>query len=307
MQGIPDSGIRDNFCLWNPECETFACGIEILGLGNRNTAQGIRNPTNIWNPEFSKFHWQRIRNPVTGIRNPWRGIHNPRLSWIPLYGSNPMHMTIWRSNFDMSEEKHHSITEIELKSPGNRRPIRLTWFFCHRKNCPVLIVWTQAEVSSDRAIFECPWNENARTKQKQQTNGKRVIWVVYRTDTNARDFCLVKRTLGWKNFRPENSLEINRYFVFTSYCNTIAQSNNALSILGFSLSGKRRGHVWSFHSLADKTNNEYLTKPFSEVIRKSLYQKMSLILTTDIYCYRWTAHPANPLCYWLSSTGFTRG
>ena len=183
----------------------------------------------------------------------------------------------------------------------------LTWFFCHRKNCPVLIVWTQPEVSSDRAIFECPWNENARTKQKQQTNEKRVIWVVYRTDTNARGFCLVKRTLGWKNVRPENSLEINRYFAFTSYCNTIAQSNNAFSILGFSLSGKRRGHVWSFHSLADKTNNEYLTKPFSEVIRKSLYQKMSLMLTTDIYCYRWTAHPANPLCYWLSSTGFTRG
>ena len=73
------------------------------------------------------------------------------------------------------------------------------------------------------------------------------------------------------------------------------------------LSGKRRGHVWSFHSLADKTNNEYLTKPFSEVIRKSLYQKMSLMLTTDIYCYRWSAHPANPLCYWLSSTGFIRG
>ena len=183
----------------------------------------------------------------------------------------------------------------------------LTWFFCHRKNCPVLIVWTQPEVSSDRAIFECPWNENARTKQKQQTNGKRVIWVVYRTDTNARGFCLVKRTLGWKNVRPENSIEINRYFAFTSYCNTIAQSNNAFSILGFSLSGKRRGHVWSFHSLADKTNNEYLTKPFSEVIRKSLYQKMSLMLRTDIYCYRWTAHPANPLCYWLSSTGFTRG
>ena len=183
----------------------------------------------------------------------------------------------------------------------------LTWFFCHRKNCPVLIVWTQPEASSDRAIFECPWNENARTKQKQETNGKRVIWEVYRTDTNARGFCLVKGTLVWKNVRPENSLEINRYFAFTSYCNTIAQSNNAFSILGFSLSGKRRGHVWSFHSLADKTNNEYLTKPFFEVIRKSLYQKMSLMLTTDIYCYRWTAHRANPLCYWLSSTGFTRG
>ena len=61
-------------------------------------------------------------------------------------------------------------------------------------------------------IFVWPWNENARTKQKQQTNGNRAIWLVYRTDTNARGFWLVKRTLGWKHFMPENFLEINRYF-----------------------------------------------------------------------------------------------
>ena len=84
-----------------------------------------------------------------------------------------------------------------------------------------------------RAIFVWPWNENAPTKQKQQTNENRAIWLVYRTDTNARGFWLVKRTLGWKNFMPENFLEINRYFALTSYCNTIGQSNNAFSILGF--------------------------------------------------------------------------
>ena len=183
----------------------------------------------------------------------------------------------------------------------------LTWFFCHRKNCPVLMVWTQPEVSSDRAIFECPWNENARTKQKQQTNGKRVIWVVYRTDTNARGFCLVKRTPR-VNKRQARELSRNQpilcFHVILQHDCPIEQ---CLLYLRVFLSGKRRGHVWSFHSLADKTNNEYLTKPFSEVIRKSLYQKMSLMLRTDIYCYRWTAHPANPLCYWLSSTGFTRG
>ena len=54
-----------------------------------------------------------------------------------------------------------------------------------------------------RAIFVWPWNENARTKQKQQTNGNRAIWLVYRTDTNARGFWVVKRTLAWKNFMPE--------------------------------------------------------------------------------------------------------
>ena len=91
-------------------------------------------------------------------------------------------------------------------------------------------------------------------------------------------FLLVKRTLGWKNIAPENFLEINRFFALTSYCNTIDQSNNAFSILGFSLAGKRSDRVFftfffsSFHPLADKTNNDHLSKPFFKVIRKSLYQ-----------------------------------
>ena len=38
-----------------------------------------------------------------------------------------------------------------------------------------------------------------------------------------------------------------------------------------SLAGKRRGHVLSFHPLADETKNEHLPKPFFKVIRKSLY------------------------------------
>ena len=110
--------------------------------------------------------------------------------------------------------------------------------------------WT--EVLSGRAIFVWPWNENAGTKQKQQTNGNRAIWLVYRMDTNARGFWLVKRTLGWKNFTSKNVLEINRYFALTSYCNTIGQSSNAFSILWFSLAGKRRLHVLIFLSIGWK-------------------------------------------------------
>ena len=33
----------------------FAVESGILGFGIQNTAQGIRNPSNVWNPE-SKFH-----------------------------------------------------------------------------------------------------------------------------------------------------------------------------------------------------------------------------------------------------------
>ena len=64
-------------------------------------------------------------------------------------------------------------------------------------------VFHRCECVTIRAIFVWPSNENARTKQKQQTNGTRTIWLVYRTDSNAPGFWLVKRTLGWKNFVPE--------------------------------------------------------------------------------------------------------
>ena len=40
-------------------------------------------------------------------------------------------------------------------------------------------------------------------KAETKKNGNRAIWLVYRTDTNARGFCLVKQTLGWKTFMLE--------------------------------------------------------------------------------------------------------
>ena len=120
------------------------------------------------------------------------------------------------------------------------------------------------------AIYAWLWNENAWTIQKQQMNGNRVNWLVYRTDTNAGGFWLVKGTLGWKDFIPKNLLEIKQYFALMSYCNMIGQSNNAFSILGFSLVRKWRRHFWPFHPLAVKTNNEHLLKLFFKVIRKSL-------------------------------------
>ena len=102
---------------------------------------------------------------------------------------------------------------FRLFSPfvSKQNPVR---FWAHNH------LWTST-YSKVRVIFVWPWNKNARTKQKQQTNGNRAIWLVYRTNTNARGFWLVKRTLGWKNSMPENFLEINRYFALTSYCNTI--------------------------------------------------------------------------------------
>ena len=88
-----------------------------------------------------------------------------------------------------------------------------------------------------------------RANETETTNENRAIWLVYWTNTNARGFWLVKRTLGWEHFMPENFLEIHRYFALTSYCNTIDQSNNAFAISYSYLTGKLRGHVLIFSSI----------------------------------------------------------
>ena len=107
-------------------------------------------------------------------------------------------------------------------------------------------------------IFVSTWNENARTKQKQQTNGNRAISLVCRTDTNARGLWLVKRTLRWKNFMPENFLEINRYFALTSYCNTNG--------------GKTKSPCFDLF-IYWLINRWALTETIIKIIEKSLYQK----------------------------------
>ena len=56
----------------------------ILGSGIRNTAQGIRNPTNDWNPE-SKFHWHGLEsstwNPQSMAWNPESKAVLDSLTW----------------------------------------------------------------------------------------------------------------------------------------------------------------------------------------------------------------------------------
>ena len=83
-----------------------------------------------------------------------------------------------------------------------------TWLRVGKSNVFALVVSVASKrnninsaqrMSYNRATFVWLWNENARTTQ--QTNGNRAIWLVYRTDTNARGFWLVERT-------PENFLEI---------------------------------------------------------------------------------------------------
>ena len=126
------------------------------------------------------------------------------------------------------------------------------------------------------AIFSWPWNENARTKQKQQTNGNRAIWLVYRTDTNVRGFWLVKRTHGWKCFMPEElsrNHSILRFDVILQ--NDCPMEQWPLHIRVF-FGGKTKSPCFDLliHWLI-KTTDEHVPKPFFKVIRKSLHSLTS--------------------------------
>ena len=83
-----------------------------------------------------------------------------------------------------------------------------------------------------------------QNRNSKRTEIERFDWFIERIQT--RGFWLVKRTLGLKNVTPQNFPLVNRYLVLTPYCNTIGQLNNAFSINGFSLAGKRKDHVLIF-------------------------------------------------------------
>ena len=63
----------------------FSCGVQNPGLWNLEYGSRNLDPTNNCNPD-SKFHWQRIQNPVPGIQNTRRKIRNQGMSWIPICG-----------------------------------------------------------------------------------------------------------------------------------------------------------------------------------------------------------------------------
>ena len=100
-----------------------------------------------------------------------------------------------------SEKNRMDCKQCHLLHPGNSARTQGNLKTSHCSS-----IWSIAQTFSSkvRVIFVWPWNENARTKQKQQTNENRAIWLVYRSDTNALGFWLVRRTLGWKNFMPDN-------------------------------------------------------------------------------------------------------
>ena len=95
--------------------------------------------------------------------------------------------------------------------------------------------------------------------REQNRNKKRVETAIWLVQTRVA-FGWLSEHSGEKTSFPKNFLEINWYFALTSYCNTIGQSNYAFSILGFVWRENEETMLWSFHPLADKSNNEHLPR-----------------------------------------------
>ena len=122
--------------------------------------------------------------------------------------------------------------------------------------------------SHDRAIFLWPWNENARTKQKQQTNGNRAIWLVYRTDTNARGFWLVKRiNAPVKKFHarePSRNQSILRFDVILQHDWPIEQCLSSYKSFLWRENGESM--FWSFHLFVGQRSAMMVATFFETVV-----------------------------------------
>ena len=119
------------------------------------------------------------------------------------------------------------------------------------------------------AIFVRPWNENARTKQKQQTNESRAIWLVYRTDSKGRGFRLVKRRVKKLHARELSRNQPILWFdVMQQQDLPIEQCLLHIRVF-FGRKTKRPCFNLFIHWLIKQITNTCIPKPFFKVIRKS--------------------------------------
>ena len=93
--------------------------------------------------------------------------------------------------------------------------------------------------------------------------------------TKGRGFWLVKRTLGWKSFMPEELPRFKKSIDTSLWRNTATQLANRTMPPPYQVffGGKTKSPCFDIFipaSVADKTNNEHLPTPFFKVIRKSL-------------------------------------
>ena len=100
----------------------------------------------------------------------------------------------------------------------------------------------------ERFSYALEMKTREQNRNNKRTEIEQYDWFVEQIQTLVAFDWLGERSRE-KLLMRENFLEISRYFALTSCCNTIGQSKDAFSILGFSLAGKRRVHVLIFSSI----------------------------------------------------------
>ena len=124
----------------------------------------------------------------------------------------------------------------------------------------------------ERFSYDLEMKTREQNRKNKRTEIERFDWFIEWIQTQVAFGWLIEHS-GKKNFMPENFLEINRYFAFTSYCNQLQHDwpiDQCLLHIRFFWRENEKAMFWSFHPLADKTNNKQLLKPFFKVMRKSL-------------------------------------
>ena len=96
----------------------------------------------------------------------------------------------------------------------------------------------------ERFSYDLEMKTREQNKNNKRTEIQRFDWFIERIQTHL--------AFGWLSERSDEKTSSLKNFLeiaLTSYCNTIGQANNAFSILGFSLTGKRKVHVLFFSSI----------------------------------------------------------
>ena len=96
----------------------------------------------------------------------------------------------------------------------------------------------------ERFSYDLEMKMRKQNRNNKRTEIEQFDWFIEWIQTHLAFGWLSERSAE-KTSCPKNFLEI----ALTSYCNTIGQSNNAFSILGFSLATKRRVHVFFFSTI----------------------------------------------------------
>ena len=100
----------------------------------------------------------------------------------------------------------------------------------------------------ERFSYDLEMKTREQNRNNKRTEIERFDWFIERIQTRVAFDWLRKRS-GEKKLHARELLEINRHFALMSCCNTIGQSNNAFSILGGFLAGKRSVRVLIFSSI----------------------------------------------------------